>query len=81
MEVRDELYDCLECMVPNHSDQLEIHKQLTLFSMATGTFGKNLAKMARDVDQPSKQFQYFFFFYKFQLFTNFLFKLYVNTCK
>eukprot|EP00253_Pinus_taeda_P018628 PITA_18628 len=51
-EVRAGLVDCLECMVPSHADQLEIHRQLTVFSMATGTFGKNLAKMARDVDQP-----------------------------
>eukprot|EP00253_Pinus_taeda_P008369 PITA_08369 len=51
-EVRARLIDCLERMVPSHADQLEIHRKLTLFSMATGTFGKNLAKMARDVDQP-----------------------------
>eukprot|EP00253_Pinus_taeda_P008485 PITA_08485 len=38
-------------MVPSHANQLEIHRQLTIFSMATGTFGKNLAKIARDVDQ------------------------------
>eukprot|EP00253_Pinus_taeda_P009421 PITA_09421 len=50
-EVRAGLIDCLECMVPSHADQLEIHRQLTVFSMASGTFGKNLAKMARDVDQ------------------------------
>jgi len=59
-EVKDGLYDCLECMVPNHANQLEIHRQHTLFSMAAGTFGKNLAKIARDVDKPSKQFQLVF---------------------
>eukprot|EP00253_Pinus_taeda_P021846 PITA_21846 len=50
-EVRVGLIDCLERMVPTHADQLEIHRQLTVFTMAGGTFGKNLAKMARDVDQ------------------------------
>ena len=55
-EVRSGLIDCLEHMVPIHVDLLETHKQLTLFSMAVGTFGKNLAKMARDVDQLGKQF-------------------------
>eukprot|EP00253_Pinus_taeda_P027736 PITA_27736 len=50
-EVNTRLIDCLERMVPTHADQLEIHRQLTIFTMAGGTFGKNLAKMARDVDQ------------------------------
>ena len=61
-EVRAGLIDCLERMVPSHVDQLEIHRQLTIFNMASGTFGKNLAKMARDVDQPGKQFQFPFCF-------------------
>eukprot|EP00253_Pinus_taeda_P036536 PITA_36536 len=52
-KVRARLIDCLECMVRIHAYQLEINRQLTLFSMATGTFGKNLAKMARVVDQPT----------------------------
>ena len=43
-EARTGLIDCLECMVPIHADQLEIHKQLTLFSMAVGTFEKKLGK-------------------------------------
>jgi hypothetical protein len=51
-EVRDGLYDCLERMVPSESEQLEIHRQITSFTRATGTFGKNLAKIARDVDEP-----------------------------
>ena len=59
-DVRSGLIDCLECMVRIRADLLETHKQLTLFSMAAGTFGKNLAKMARDVDQPGKQFQFVF---------------------
>lgn len=50
-EVRAGLIDCLERMVPSHAGQLEIHRQLTVFNTASGTFGKNLAKMARDVDQ------------------------------
>eukprot|EP00253_Pinus_taeda_P036453 PITA_36453 len=46
-------------MVPSHVDQLEIHRQLTIFNMASGTFGKNLAKMARDVDQPAHWWESF----------------------
>eukprot|EP00253_Pinus_taeda_P004301 PITA_04301 len=60
-EVRARLIDCLERMVPSHADQLEIHRQLTVFSMASGTFGKNLAKMARDVDQPGCECNWFVF--------------------
>eukprot|EP00253_Pinus_taeda_P027423 PITA_27423 len=56
-EVRAGLIDCLERMFPSHADQLEIHRQLTVFNMASGTFGKNLAKMARDVDQPGLQLE------------------------
>eukprot|EP00253_Pinus_taeda_P022689 PITA_22689 len=51
-EVRAGLIDCLKCMVPTHANQLKIHRQLTFFTMVGGTSGKNLAKMARDVDQP-----------------------------
>eukprot|EP00253_Pinus_taeda_P014881 PITA_14881 len=58
-EVRAGLIDCLERMVPTHVDQLEIHRQLTVFTMAGGTFGKNLAKMARDVDQPAHWWESF----------------------
>jgi hypothetical protein len=47
-------------MVPDEAEQLEIHRQISSFTRATGTFGKNLAKIARDVDQPGKQFQSFF---------------------
>eukprot|EP00253_Pinus_taeda_P020741 PITA_20741 len=46
-------------MVPSHANQLEIHRQLTVFNMAGGTFGKNLAKMARDVDQPAHWWESF----------------------
>ncbi|KAH9305375.1 hypothetical protein KI387_009779, partial [Taxus chinensis] len=41
-----------ERMVPDEMQQLEVHQQISFFSRATGTFGKNLAKIARDVDQP-----------------------------
>eukprot|EP00253_Pinus_taeda_P008258 PITA_08258 len=58
-KVRVGLIDCLERMVPSHADQLEIHRQLTVFNMAGGTFGKNLAKMARDVDQPANCWESF----------------------
>jgi hypothetical protein len=57
-EVKDGLYECLERMVPNKSQQLEIHQQINVFNRAIG-FGKNIAKIARNVDQPSKQFQCF----------------------
>eukprot|EP00253_Pinus_taeda_P009841 PITA_09841 len=46
-------------MVPTHADQLEIHRQLTVFNMEGGTFGKKLAKMARDVDQPAHWWESF----------------------
>eukprot|EP00253_Pinus_taeda_P035034 PITA_35034 len=39
-------------MIPLKSDQLEVHRQATTFSNATGTFGKNLAKIAREADEP-----------------------------
>jgi hypothetical protein len=61
-EVKDGLYECLERMVPDETEQLEVHRQISAFTRATGTFGKNLAKIARDVDQPGKQFQSFFKF-------------------
>eukprot|EP00253_Pinus_taeda_P006020 PITA_06020 len=35
-EVRVGLIDCLERMVPSHANQLEIHRQLTVFTMAGG---------------------------------------------
>eukprot|EP00253_Pinus_taeda_P023961 PITA_23961 len=60
-EVRAGLIDCLERMVHSHSNQLEIHRQFTVFDMAGGTFGKNLAKMARDVDQPSCECNWYVF--------------------
>ncbi|KAH9329398.1 hypothetical protein KI387_001506, partial [Taxus chinensis] len=50
-EVKDGLYECLERMVPDEMQQLEVHQQISFFSKTTGTFGKNLAKIARDVDQ------------------------------
>ncbi|KAH9310847.1 hypothetical protein KI387_025882 [Taxus chinensis] len=55
-EVKDGLYECLERMVPDEMQQLEVHRQISFFSRATCTFGKNLAKIARDVDQPGKKF-------------------------
>eukprot|EP00253_Pinus_taeda_P010894 PITA_10894 len=41
-------------MIPLESDQLEVHKQVTTFSNAAGTFGKNLAKIAREADEPAQ---------------------------
>jgi uncharacterized protein YukE len=49
-------------MVPNEIEQLEVHQQISAFNRATRTFGKNLAKIAKDVEQPSKQLQSFFKF-------------------
>ena len=43
-------------MIPSESEQLEIHQQISAFTRATGTFGKNLAKIARDVDEPGNNF-------------------------
>ena len=54
-EVRDGLIDCIDRMIPLESDQLEIHQQVTTFSNASGIFGKNLAKIAREADEPGKQ--------------------------
>eukprot|EP00253_Pinus_taeda_P028843 PITA_28843 len=53
-EVRDGLIDCIDRMIPLESDQLEIHRQATTFSNAAGTFGKNLAKIAREADEPAQ---------------------------
>ena len=54
-EVRDGLIDCIDRMIPLKCDQLEIHRQATTFSSASGTFGNNLAKIAREADEPGKQ--------------------------
>eukprot|EP00253_Pinus_taeda_P022206 PITA_22206 len=51
-EVRDGLIDCIDRMIPLECDQLEIHRQVTTFTNASGTFGKNLAKIAREADEP-----------------------------
>ena len=50
-EVKDGLYECLEHTIPSESEQLEIHRQISAFTRAIGTFDKNLAKIARDVDE------------------------------
>ena len=51
------MYAFLECMVPNESEQVEIHRYISSFNRSMGTFGKTLAKKARDEDQLGKQFQ------------------------
>eukprot|EP00253_Pinus_taeda_P010769 PITA_10769 len=58
-EVRDGLIDCIDRMIPLESDQLKIHRQVTTFSNASGTFGKNLAKIAREVDEPAQWWEAF----------------------
>jgi hypothetical protein len=55
-EVKDRLYECLEHMILDEAEELEIHRQISSFTRATGTFDKILAKIARDVGQPGKQF-------------------------
>eukprot|EP00253_Pinus_taeda_P028702 PITA_28702 len=55
-EVRDGLIDR---MIPLESDQLEIHRQATTFNNASGTFGKNLAKIAREADEPAQWWEAF----------------------
>ena len=47
-EVNDGLCEFLERMVPDESEQMEIHRQISSFNRATSTFGKTLAKKARD---------------------------------
>ena len=54
-EVRDGLIDSIDCMIPTESAQLLIHNQITMFSQANGTFGKNLARIARESDERGKQ--------------------------
>eukprot|EP00253_Pinus_taeda_P031588 PITA_31588 len=58
-EVRDGLIDCIDRMIPLESDQLKIHRQVTTFSNASGTFGKNLAKIAREADEPAQWWEAF----------------------
>eukprot|EP00253_Pinus_taeda_P004336 PITA_04336 len=58
-EVRDGLIDCIDRMIPLECDQLEIHRQVTTFSKATGTFGKNLAKIAREANEPAQWWEAF----------------------
>eukprot|EP00253_Pinus_taeda_P004356 PITA_04356 len=58
-EVRDGLIDCIDQMIPLETDQLEIHRQVTTFSNASGTFGKNLAKIAREEDEPAQWWEAF----------------------
>eukprot|EP00253_Pinus_taeda_P034661 PITA_34661 len=58
-EVRDGLIDCIDCMIPLECDQREIHRQATTFSNASGTFGKNLAKIARVADEPAQWWEAF----------------------
>eukprot|EP00253_Pinus_taeda_P027219 PITA_27219 len=53
------LIDCIDRMIPLESDQLEIHRQATTFSNASGTFGKNLAKIAREADEPAQWWESF----------------------
>ena len=59
-EVKDGLYECLEGMVPDESEQMEIHRHINSFNRATRTFGKTLAKKARDEDGPGKQLSFNF---------------------
>eukprot|EP00253_Pinus_taeda_P018293 PITA_18293 len=58
-EVRDRMIECIEHMIPLESDQLEVDRQATTFSNATGTFGKNLAKIAREADEPAQWWEAF----------------------
>eukprot|EP00253_Pinus_taeda_P017017 PITA_17017 len=58
-EVRDGLIDCIDHMIPLECDQLEIHRQVTTFTNAPSTFGKNLAKIAREADEPAQLWEAF----------------------
>eukprot|EP00253_Pinus_taeda_P028877 PITA_28877 len=46
-------------MIPLECDQLEIHQQATTFNIASGTFGKNLSKIAKEVDEPAQWWEAF----------------------
>eukprot|EP00253_Pinus_taeda_P001823 PITA_01823 len=46
-------------MIPLECDQLEIHQQVTTFSEATGTFRKNLTKIAREADELAQWWEAF----------------------
>eukprot|EP00253_Pinus_taeda_P015590 PITA_15590 len=46
-------------MIPWESDQLEIYRQVTTFSNASSTFGKNLAKIAREANEPAQWWEAF----------------------
>lgn len=54
-EVRDGLIDCIDRMIPKETDQLEVHKKITFFNRTTCTFGKNLARISRESDEPGKR--------------------------
>eukprot|EP00253_Pinus_taeda_P002042 PITA_02042 len=58
-EVRDGLVDYIDHMIPLESNQLEIHKQVMTFSNASGTIGKNLAKTAREANEPTQWWEAF----------------------
>eukprot|EP00253_Pinus_taeda_P002270 PITA_02270 len=58
-EVRDGLIDCIDHMIPLECDQLEIHRHVTTFSDVSRTFGKNLANIAREVDEPTQWWKAF----------------------
>eukprot|EP00253_Pinus_taeda_P027527 PITA_27527 len=58
-EVRDGLIECLSRMIPKESDHLVIHQHITCFSRATGTFGKNLARIAREADELAQWWEAF----------------------
>eukprot|EP00253_Pinus_taeda_P022319 PITA_22319 len=58
-EVRNGLIDCIDHMIPLECDQLEIHRQVTTFNKATSTFRKNLAKVAREADEPTQWWEDF----------------------
>ena len=54
------MYECLERMVLDESEPMDVHKQISSFNRAMGTFGKTLAKKARDEDEPGKQLSFIF---------------------
>eukprot|EP00253_Pinus_taeda_P016915 PITA_16915 len=58
-EFRDGMIECIERMIPLECDQLEVHRQATTFSNAAGTFGKNLAKIAREANELAQWWEAF----------------------
>ena len=52
-EVKEGLYKCIECMIPDPKIQDEIHSKLLHFNEGIGTFGMAMAVRGRVQDPES----------------------------